>query len=71
MYKDKNILTIIPARGGSKGLPGKNVKKLSGKPLIVHTIEQAEKSEYVDRVMVSTDDTVIADMWCGGAVYKT
>ncbi len=55
-----HALAIIPARGGSKGLPGKNVKELAGKPLIVHTIEQAQDTRYVERIVVSTDDTEIA-----------
>ncbi|MFA5149159.1 MAG: acylneuraminate cytidylyltransferase family protein, partial [Candidatus Omnitrophota bacterium] len=41
MYKNKKILALIPARGGSKGLPGKNIRMLSGKPLIAWSIEQA------------------------------
>lgn len=53
-------MAIIPARGGSKGLPGKNIKLLSGKPLIGWTIEQARKSRYVDEIFVSTDSTEIA-----------
>ena len=53
MYKDYRVLCIIPARGGSKGLPGKNIKRLSGKPLIAYTIEQAKKSKYIDRIIVS------------------
>ena len=56
-----NILAIIPARGGSKGLPGKNIKELNGKPLIAYTIEAAKKSKYIDRVVISTDDKEIAD----------
>lgn len=51
-----NILTVIPARGGSKGVPRKNVKLLGGKPLIAHTIETALAAENVDKVIVSTDD---------------
>lgn len=62
MYKDKNILGLIPARGGSKGLPRKNIKPLSGKPLIAWTIEQALASKYLDRVVVSTDDKEIAEI---------
>lgn len=60
MYKGKNILCIIPARAGSKGLPKKNIKKLYGKPLISYTIKQAISSRYIDRVIVSTDDKHIA-----------
>ncbi|GKX65523.1 cytidylyltransferase domain-containing protein [Inconstantimicrobium mannanitabidum] len=60
MINDKNILAIIPARGGSKGLPRKNVKELDGKPLISYTIEEAKKSKYIDRIVVSTEDEEIA-----------
>ena len=62
MYKGKNILGLIPARGGSKGLPRKNIKLLLGKPLIAWTIEQALASKYLDRVIVSTDDKEILDI---------
>jgi CMP-N,N'-diacetyllegionaminic acid synthase len=59
-YKDKKILAIIPARGGSKGILGKNIKPLAGKPLIAWTIDAAKQSPLVDRVIVSTDDEGIA-----------
>jgi len=62
MYKGKNILGLIPARGASKGLPRKNIKLLLGKPLITWTIEQALASKYLDRVVVSTDDKEIAEI---------
>lgn len=62
MYKGKSILAIIPARGGSKGLPGKNIKELCGKPLIAWSIEHAQKSKYVDEIFVSTDSREIADV---------
>lgn len=55
------ILGIIPARGGSKGVPGKNIKPLAGKPLIVHTIEPALASALTD-VIVTTDDEQIASV---------
>jgi len=55
-------LAIIPARGGSKGIPRKNVKDLSGKPLIAWTVEQALGSKMIDRVVVSTDDLEIANV---------
>jgi CMP-N-acetylneuraminic acid synthetase len=61
MYKGKRILAIIPARGGSKGLPGKNIKPLWGKPLIGWTIEQAKACSYIDEIFVSTDSKDIAD----------
>ncbi|SEA62178.1 N-acylneuraminate cytidylyltransferase/CMP-N,N'-diacetyllegionaminic acid synthase [Arachidicoccus rhizosphaerae] len=54
------MLAIIPARGGSKGLPGKNIKLLKGKPLIAYTIEAALNADMVTRVIVSTDDLGIA-----------
>ncbi|WP_277013504.1 cytidylyltransferase domain-containing protein [Capnocytophaga granulosa] len=60
MYNNKKILAIIPARGGSKGLPGKNIKPLCGKPLIGWTIEQAQSSKYIDEIFVSTDSNEIA-----------
>lgn len=61
MIKEKtNCLAIIPARGGSKGLPRKNIRVLAGNPLIVWTIEQAKKSKYIDKVIVSTEDKEIA-----------
>jgi CMP-N-acetylneuraminic acid synthetase len=56
----KEILAIIPARGGSKGVSRKNVLPLAGKPLIVHSIEQAQQSKYISRIVVSTDDSEIA-----------
>jgi CMP-N,N'-diacetyllegionaminic acid synthase len=56
------MLAIIPARGGSKGLPGKNVKKLNGKPLIAYSIEAALESNAIDRVIVSTDSAEIAEI---------
>ena len=54
------MLAIIPARGGSKGLPQKNIRILNGKPLIAYTIEQALLSKEIDRVIVSTDNEEIA-----------
>ncbi|PIN86337.1 acylneuraminate cytidylyltransferase [Candidatus Woesearchaeota archaeon CG10_big_fil_rev_8_21_14_0_10_44_13] len=56
------IVSIIPARGGSKGIPRKNIKLLAGKPLIAHTIEQSVNSKLVSRTIVSTDDKEIADI---------
>ncbi len=53
MYKDKKILAIIPARGGSKGIPHKNKKLLNGKPLLQYTIEAALASKRLDRVIFS------------------
>ena len=56
----KKILGIITARGGSKGIPGKNIKELAGKPLIAYTIEAASTSGVFDRLILSTDDEKIA-----------
>ena len=57
---ERRVVAIIPARGGSKGLPGKNVRPLAGKPLIAYSIEAAKASPYVHRVLVTTDDPEIA-----------
>jgi len=57
-----DILGIIPARGGSKGIPGKNVKQLGRKPLIQYTIEAALDSEYITDLVVSTEDEEIAEI---------
>lgn len=56
------ILGLIPARGGSKGVPGKNIKMIYNKPLIVWTIEAALKSKRLDKIVVSTDSQEIADI---------
>tara|TARA_B100000519_G_scaffold198708_1_gene208655 strand:- start:499 stop:1194 length:696 start_codon:yes stop_codon:yes gene_type:complete len=55
-----NIIAIIPARGGSKGIPGKNIKNFEGKPLISHSIEYAQESTLITEIYVSTDDEQIA-----------
>lgn len=62
MLEDKRILAVIPARGGSKRLPGKNTLPLNGKPLICWTIEAALRSELIDEVIVSTDSESIAEI---------
>jgi len=62
LYKNQRFLAIIPARGGSKGIPRKNVVEVEGKPLIAYTIETAIASRYLDRVVVSTDDVEIAEV---------
>lgn len=56
------MLAVIPARGGSKGLPGKNIRPLAGVPLIAHTIAAARQASAVTRVVVSTDDEAIASV---------
>jgi CMP-N,N'-diacetyllegionaminic acid synthase len=59
MYQNKTFLAIIPARGGSKRLPRKNIVDLCGKPLIAWSIESGLKSKYIDKVVVSSDDEEI------------
>lgn len=54
------ILGVIPARGGSKGIPGKNIKLLNGKPLICYTIDAVKESKLLSRTILSTDDENIA-----------
>lgn len=56
------MLAIIPARGGSKGVPGKNIRELCGKPLITYTIEAALASRHISRVILSSDDPQIAEV---------
>lgn len=70
MYKNKKILAIIPARGGSKGIPYKNIIDIYGKPLIQYSIECAKGSKYIDRTIISTDDIKIKEVAekCGGDV---
>ena len=60
MFNNNKILVVIPARGGSKGIPRKNIRLLDNKPLISYTINIARCSSYVDDVVVSTDDSEIA-----------
>lgn len=57
-----NVLGIIPARGGSKGIPGKNIVPILGKPLLAYTAEAALASKRLTRVVLSTDDESIADV---------
>ena len=56
------MLAVIPARGGSKGVPHKNIRDLDGKPLIAYTIEAAIKSKVFDKIVVSTDSSEIAEI---------
>lgn len=55
------MLAVIPARGGSKGILGKNIKLLGGKPLIQYTLEVAKKSKLIDKIVISTDSVEISD----------
>ena len=57
-----NIIAVIPARGGSKGVSDKNIKLLAGKPLIAYSISAAIKSKLIDRVIVSTDSEKYASI---------
>jgi N-acylneuraminate cytidylyltransferase len=57
-----NVLGIIPARGGSKGIPNKNLRELAGKPLLAYTLEAANISGVLDRLVLSTDSEAIADI---------
>ncbi|WP_313026058.1 acylneuraminate cytidylyltransferase family protein [Pseudomonas lopnurensis] len=59
MIDGKRVVAIVPARGGSKGLPGKNIRSFCGKPLIIHAIDIAKQSSYIDQVFVSTDSQEI------------
>lgn len=60
--KKSKILAIVPARGGSKGLPKKNIKSLVGKPLIYYTLNEAKKSQYLTKIVVSTEDNSISNI---------
>lgn len=62
MYKGRRILCIIPARGGSRGLPGKNIKRIAGKPMISHSIGKALRIKEIDKLIVTTDDEEIAQV---------
>lgn len=62
MYKDKRILGIITARGGSRGVEKKNIADLAGKPLIAYTIDAVKQSQLLTRCIVSTEDEEIADV---------
>src|ERR671935_472743 len=57
----RRVLAVVPARGGSKGLPRKNLRLLAGKPLVAHAVAAGLAAELVDRVVCSTDDPEIAD----------
>tara|TARA_B100001093_G_C26786193_1_gene996802 strand:- start:409 stop:1116 length:708 start_codon:yes stop_codon:yes gene_type:complete len=58
----KNVLAIIPARSGSKGIPNKNIKLLGGRPLIEYTFENCKSCNYIQRTIVTTDSNEIADI---------
>ena len=69
MIDGKSVLAIIPARGGSKGLPGKNIRPMCGKPLIGWSIDKAKKCSYLDVILVTTDDQEIADIALNFGAY--
>ena len=62
MLNGKRVIAVIPARGGSKSVPGKNIRPLAGTPLIAWSIIIAKQVQEIDRVIVSTDDDKIADI---------
>src|ERR1051326_3930369 len=62
MLEERKILAIIPARGGSKGIPGKNVKLIDGKPMLAYSIEHARATPAITRIVVSTDSEEIANV---------
>ena len=62
MIDGKRVLAVVPARGGSKGIPGKNLVLLCDKPLLQWTIEAAQNSRYVDRLVLSSDDEMICNL---------
>jgi N-acylneuraminate cytidylyltransferase len=62
MLNGQRVIAVIPARGGSKSVPGKNIRSLGGKPLLVWSIEVAQQVSEIDRVIVSTDDAEIASV---------
>ena len=62
MIGGRRVLALIPARSGSKGLPGKNIRPLAGKPLLAWPIEAARASRHVDRVVLSTDSAEFAEI---------
>lgn len=67
MIGPRKVLALIPARGGSKGLPGKNILTVGGRPLLAYSVDAARDSRFVDRVVVSSDDDAIiaAALACG------
>lgn len=72
MITGNRVIAVVPARGGSKSVPGKNIRALAGKPLIGWSIEVAQAVEEVDRIIVSTDDEAIAEVAerLGAEVYR-
>ena len=72
MIDGQSVLAIVPARGGSKGIPDKNIRELGGKPLLAWTLEAAKRSRYIDACVVSTDSPQIAEVakqWGGNVPF--
>jgi N-acylneuraminate cytidylyltransferase len=72
MLNGKKVIAVVPARGGSKSIPGKNIRQLGGKPLLSWSIDVAKQVTEIDRIIVSTDDAEIASVGrSGGAeIYE-
>lgn len=69
----QEILAIIPARGGSKGIPGKNVRPVAGKPLLAYSIEHARNAPAIARIVVTTDDPTVAavvEQWGAEVIWR-
>ena len=62
MLHDKSVLAVIPARGGSRALPRKNIMPIAGKPMVAWTIEEAKKSKYIDKLILSSEEPEIIDI---------
>jgi N-acylneuraminate cytidylyltransferase len=62
MLNGKRVIAVVPARGGSKSVPGKNIRSLGGKPLLAWSIDVARQMSEIDRIIVSTDDEQIASV---------
>ncbi|OJI08994.1 MAG: cytidyltransferase [Candidatus Vogelbacteria bacterium CG10_big_fil_rev_8_21_14_0_10_49_38] len=62
MINNLSVFALIPARGGSRRIPKKNIRKLAGKPLVCYSIEEAKKSRYIDRLILSSDDAEIVSI---------
>ena len=62
MISKKKVVAVIPARGGSKRLPNKNIRKMAGLPLIIYTILAAKKSKFIDEIVVSSDSDEILEI---------
>ena len=69
MFNNRAVLALVPARGGSKGIPRKNVCIVNGKPLVMHTLEAALHSKFIDDVYLSSDDSEILDIGTATGVH--